>query len=248
MPAMSMAASEAINRPTDRADRTRQSERIQAHVATSPTAPISSPAGFTSQNLLLEWGSSYQGTESTPDLQSGLLGVAYASAVNLADKIATFLSRWLDLGKDHVDDRNWAFEWVRRNKKTKEWMAGPVLPGLDRLMSTDAHRLTSLLGLIDMAQEEAESSPDARRRPIRNAAIHRFLSVRVFGMTAPSGYADAIDEGDLADALLDELRRVRRMFFQICWAAAEKALVDSTGKPTGELPLWPYGTEVDPID
>lgn len=52
IPATSVTMRDASIRPIERADRTRQSESIQAHVAVSPIAPINSAAEFTSQTLM----------------------------------------------------------------------------------------------------------------------------------------------------------------------------------------------------
>ena len=151
------------------------------------------------------------------DLRSGLAAMAFASATNLTDKIATFLVLWLKLPRDPdaVNDRNWCFV----NPKP----GSPVMPEIDTLMSEHAGQMLGLLGLIDLAREEA-SRPraDAPGRRIRNASVHRFLSVRYFSGGDSTPYTEAVSEDALAKGLLETLRLAQRMYLQSVLAVSQR--------------------------
>jgi tetratricopeptide (TPR) repeat protein len=164
------------------------------------------------------------------DLSAGLMASAYASTINLADKIATLLALWLGLPSDRVNDRNWAFE--RAVRKRRKQQAGqpaprPVRAPLVALMEHSHGRLNGLLGLIDQAQEEAESEVREGRRATRDAAVHAFLSVRLIQEQRRTGLVVAVSQEDLERDTLAALRQVRRMFLQATLAVSEKGRLDA---------------------
>lgn len=160
------------------------------------------------------------------DLKTGLAAMAFSSATNLTDKIGTFLVLWLKLPRspNDVNDRNWCFA------KSKSKPA-PVEPVLDALMSAHRNRLPGLLGLIDLAQEEAaEPRTVGTSRRIRNASVHRFLSVRYFGDGDSTPYIEGVSEDHLADGLLEVLRLARRMYLQAILAVGQHGNLGPKGK------------------
>jgi hypothetical protein len=151
------------------------------------------------------------------DLRTGLAAMAFSSATNLTDKIGTLLVLWLNLPRNpnEVNDRNWCFA------KSKSQPA-PIEPVLDALMSQHRNRMPGLLGLVDMAQEEAaEPRTVGTSRRIRNASVHRFLSVRSEGDGNSTPYIEGVSEGHLADGLLEVLRLARRMYLQAILAVGQ---------------------------
>jgi tetratricopeptide (TPR) repeat protein len=151
------------------------------------------------------------------DLKTGLAAMAFSSATNLTDKIGTFLVLWLKLPRspNDVNDRNWCFA----KSKTKP---APIEPMLDALMTAHRNRLPGLLGLIDIAQEEAgEPRTEGSSRRIRNASIHRFLSVRYFGDGQSTPFVEGVSEDRLADGLLEVLGLARRMYLQAILAVGQ---------------------------
>ena len=176
------------------------------------------------------------------DLPTGLAASSYASALNLADKMATFVAFWLTLPHEHVNDRNWAFVPVRRASRGSSGSAplcGPVRPQLETIMRDNAGKLTGLLGLIDLAQEEAESISRQSRRDVRDAAVHQFLSVRMFMRDKPSDFIHAVRQDELQTDLITALRQVRRMFLQIILAVGQKGRLDA-GDRTMPMTMTDY--------
>jgi tetratricopeptide (TPR) repeat protein len=151
------------------------------------------------------------------DLATGLAAMALSSATNLTDKIGTFLVLWLKLPRspNDVNDRNWCFA----KSKAKPARIEPVL---DALMTAHQNRLPGLLGLIDIAQGEAgEPRTAGTSRRIRNASVHRFLSVRYFGDGQSTPFVEGVSEDHLADGLLEVLGLARRMYLQAILAVAQ---------------------------
>ena len=82
--------------------------------------------------------------------------------------------------------------------------------------------MPGLLGLVDLAQEEAaEPRTAGTSRRIRNASVHRFLSVRYEGDGASTPYIEGVSEAHLADGLLEVLRLARRMYLQAILAVGQ---------------------------
>ena len=106
-------------------------------------------------------------------------------------------------------------------------------------MRDHAGKLTGLLGLIDLAQEEAESVSRQSRRNVRDAAVHQFLSVRMYMRDRPSNFIHAVSQDELQTDLITALRQVRRMFLQIVLSVGQKGRLDA-GDRTMPMTLTDY--------
>lgn len=153
------------------------------------------------------------------DLPNGLAATALAAAVNLTDKIGAFLALWLQLGvkPKAVDHRNWAFI------KQKSGVVS-VDPAIDELMQANGGPLSAVLGLVDLSREEwdPEQSAAARRRAIRNAAVHRFLSVHEIGRRRSTGFVEGVSDSELRQETLAALNDARRLILQLIVAVGQR--------------------------
>lgn len=173
---------------------------------------------------------------STWDLRSGLLAVAYGAAVDLADKIGTFLVLWLGLPQqvDRTDDRNW-FQPPRGLEPRS------VAAGLDAVLTADGRRLAALLGLVDQAQDKVEGGPRRKdpERALRDAGVHRFLVLDHMGDRRIDGAIYDTTTDELSRAVIEALRTARRMLLQTIVAVAQK---ERLGPPGLTVPTTPYRT------
>jgi hypothetical protein len=163
------------------------------------------------------------------DLPTGLAAAALSAAVNLADKIGTFLVLWLELGSPaRIDHRTWAF--VTKKDKLPE-----LRPALAKLMDEQGDRLPALLGLIDLAHEtwDPVAPADARAREIRNAAVHRFLTVHDEGSGQSSDSTLAMSRSELRDQTVAALAGARRLLLQLFVAIDEREQLK--GRPDHSL-------------
>lgn len=152
------------------------------------------------------------------DLPTGLAAAALSAAVSLTDKIGSFLVLWLGLGEPaRPDHRSWAFATAKDGTPT-------LRAGLVTLMEQHGDLLSALLGLIDQAHEtwDAGSPAEARGREIRNAAVHRFLTVHDEGAGHSSGPTLAISHLELKDQTIAALAHARRLLLQLLVAIDER--------------------------
>jgi LA2681-like HEPN len=168
------------------------------------------------------------------DLATGLAAAALSAAVNLADKIGTYLVLWLELGEPSLPDhRTWAFA-LRKDGRPE------LRPALAKLMDEHAGSLRALLGLIDQAHETWDAAPvaETRAREIRNAAVHRFLTVHDEGAGQSSGPALAISSSELRDQTVASLAHARRLLLQLFVAIDEREWLKSGPNPPLYLPRY----------
>jgi tetratricopeptide (TPR) repeat protein len=153
------------------------------------------------------------------DLPSGLAATALAAAVNLTDKIGVFLALWLQLGvkAKNVDHRNWAFI----HQKSGDPL---VRPAIDELMRAKCGSLSAVLGLVDLSREEWDPEPSAAalRRAIRNAAVHRFLSVHEIGTGRSTEFVEGVSDDQLRQETVAALNDACRLILQLIVAVSQR--------------------------
>lgn len=191
-------------------------------------AAVSAYASFYDSLTYARWG-----------VGTGLRVLAVAAATNLLDKTAGVAHQYLRTGHQprQVYFRRFGLLTPKKNQP-------------DRMLPTVAAELDAgnrgLLALCDLAGELERHTPLNDLLARRHAATHRTVAVHHMLLELDdeqSPWLDRVETGELADALLDQLRRARAVLVYLADAINDRERRTAPDGPLITLPSWPAEPE-----
>jgi hypothetical protein len=137
-------------------------------------------------------------------VRTGLAVQALASAVDMLDKIASFVHLYLATGRAERDVYFSSLAWEDGRRRRSPRLGPEIAAAI-----SDPERNRGLLALCDLSLDLSEDTPLRRLVGRRHAATHRFLVVHAMMTPESTKWLEPVSWEDLKSSLLEQLEVAR---------------------------------------